>query len=169
MPERISLLDPPAMRLGHEARYRMAAGWLRPGDVVVDAACGVGYGREILGDGIQYCGVDRDLSVIEAEGRFLARDLNTWSPPFDVDVAIGFETLEHLADPTAYVEWTSQVRRLLFLSVPFPPTVMENPYHLHDYTPEQVRALYSGMTEVAYFTQPAEHSGIWVLAPRSAA
>jgi hypothetical protein len=29
---------------GHEARYALAAGFLRPGDVVVDAACGIGYG-----------------------------------------------------------------------------------------------------------------------------
>ena len=165
--ERISLADPPLSRLGHEARYHLAAGYIKPGDVVVDAGCGTGYGAEIIGP-CAYVGVDRDLSLIEVDrsGRdFLAADLNSWQPDFPVDVAIVFETLEHLADPRALVAWTYNVRRLLFLSVPIRPTLAENPWHVRDYTPADVRALWAGMCEVAYFEQPAERSGIWVFAP----
>ena len=168
--ERISLADPPLSRLGHEARYRLAAGYCDEGDIVVDAACGTGYGADLIGGGtrVNYLGVERDLSVIEVERDyrgFLAADLNTWRPDFPVDVAIVFETLEHLTDPAALVDWTYHVRKFLLVSVPIGPTLGENPHHVRDYTPAEVRALWAGMCEVAYFEQPAERSGVWVFAP----
>jgi ubiquinone/menaquinone biosynthesis C-methylase UbiE len=78
MVERVS----PAMfgraTAGHEARYALAAGLLRPGDVVVDAACGIGYGALILDahDDVTYYGVDRDIS----EGAALRRGLRPARP-----------------------------------------------------------------------------------------
>jgi predicted RNA methylase len=56
---------------GHEARYALAAGFVRPGDVVVDAACGIGYGALLLdahGD-VTYYGVDRDTSIVAVAER----------------------------------------------------------------------------------------------------
>ena len=78
---------------GHEARYCLAAGFLRPGDVVVDAACGIAYGASVMcahGD-VTYIGVDKDLSevvIVEPSVvRLIEADLTTWRPEFDFDVA----------------------------------------------------------------------------------
>ena len=167
-PERVVSAMAPYDRRGHEARYRMAAGWLRPGDIVIDAACGTGYGAAILEERgpIEYFGVERDLSVLEAEPadarRFLAADLETWGgPPTPFDVAIVFETLEHLSDPQTLVSWTFRARRFVLVSVPIVPTP-DNPYHRHDFTRSDIETLYAPMYPVAYFEQPDEHSGIWV-------
>lgn len=163
--ERISFTEPEDSRLGHIARYQLAAGWCKPGDTVVDAACGNGYGRAILEarGALNYYGVDRDLGVLEVpdDGAFHAHDLTTWGPDFAVDVAVGFETLEHLADPAAYVRWTRRARVLL-LSIPLYPTVHENPHHLHDYSEADILAMFQGLKLLSYLWQPAERSGIWV-------
>src|SRR5215216_6131339 len=80
---------------GHEARYALAAGFLRPGDVVVDAACGIGYGALVLDahSDVTYYGVDRDTSIVAVEEhprrRFIQADLQAWQPPFEFDVAVG--------------------------------------------------------------------------------
>lgn len=166
--ERISLTEPLETRRGHIARYQLAAGWLRRDDVVYDATCGVGYGREILEarGHIYYHGVDRTLDVLEVpndDGAFEAHDLELWlGPASRPDVVVGFETLEHLVDPAAYISWTSAAR-LLFLSIPLYPTKHVNPHHKHDYTAGDIERFYSGMRQLAYFFQPAEQSGIWVL------
>lgn len=166
--ERISLAEPLETRRGHIARYHLAAGWLHDGDLVYDATCGVGYGRAILEarGWIRYKGVDRSLEYLEVpndDGAFEAHDLETWGgPEARPDVVVGFETLEHLVDPGAYIAWTSKAR-LLFLSIPLYPTAHENPHHKHDYTVHDIERFYSGMRQVAYLFQPAEQSGIWVL------
>ena len=166
--ERISLAEPLETRRGHIARYQLAAGWLRSNDLVYDATCGVGYGRAILEERgpIRYHGVDRALDFIEVpnDGAFEAQDLELWHGPAErPDVVVGFETLEHLVDPGAYISWTSRAR-LLFLSIPLYPTAHVNPHHKHDYTTGDVERFYANMRQVAYFWQPAEQSGIWVLA-----
>jgi cyclopropane fatty-acyl-phospholipid synthase-like methyltransferase len=101
---------------GHEARYCLAAGFLRPGDVVVDAACGIAYGASVMcahGD-VTYIGVDKDLSevvIVEPSVvRLIEADLTTWRPEFDFDVAVGFETIEHLSDYSTYLPSGTEVR-----------------------------------------------------------
>ena len=168
--ERIDAATPPDERLPHEARYRMAAGWLMPHARVIDAACGTGYGAAILRarGPATYLGVDRDLSVVETERvpgsqDFLAADLETWGgPPDPFDVAVVFETVEHLDDPTALRDWTYRARRLVIVSVPIVPTMGGNPYHKHDYRPGEILTLWKSMKPLAYFEQPFAGTGLWV-------
>jgi SAM-dependent methyltransferase len=167
-PERVVSAMAPYDRRGHEARYRLAAGFLSPGDRVIDAACGTGYGAALLEarGPISYLGVEIDLSVVEYQQarrrRFLAADLEIWGgPPVPFDVAIVFETLEHLRNPRALVEWTFRARRFVLISVPIVPTP-GNPYHRHDFARKDIEALYAPMYPVAYFEQPDERSGVWV-------
>jgi len=165
--ERVTAASDPAERLIAEARYRLAAGWLEEGDIVIDAACGTGYGADLIGGGsrVSYVGVERDLSVIEVDAdhrSFLAADLEVWGgPATDFDVAIVLETLEHLADPTALRDWTYRARRLVIVSVPLMPSVGGNPYHLHDYRPHDIYTLWKNMKPLAFYEHPPG-TGIWV-------
>jgi len=158
---------------GHEARYALAAGFLRPGDVVVDAACGIGYGALLLdahGD-VTYYGVDRDTSVVTVAERsrrtFIQADLQTWQPPFEFDVAVGFETIEHLENYEAYLDWVRRARRFVIVSVPIVPSKRVNPFHLHDFERDDVIQLVTADERwrlFQYFDQPWEHSCVYVFA-----
>jgi SAM-dependent methyltransferase len=109
----------------HVARYAWAAQFIRPGDRVLDAACGLGYGSAILTDATladSIVGVDLDEEAIRyatdhfARDRrrlnFETRDLSTvshWSRAA-FDVIVSFETLEHLTAPAKFL---AECQRLL--------------------------------------------------------
>src|SRR4051794_13519578 len=132
------------MTAGHEARYALAAGFLRPGDVVVDAACGIGYGALLLDahDDVRYYGVDRDTSIVALEQHtrrtFIKADLQVWQPSFDFDVAVGFETIEHLENYETYLEWARRAKRFVIVSVPIIPSKDANPFHVHDFERDDI-------------------------------
>jgi hypothetical protein len=158
---------------GHEVRYALAAGLLRPGDVVVDAACGIGYGALILDahEDVTYYGVDRDISVVAVKGHarrtFIEADLEAWQPSFGFDVAVGFETIEHLADYKTYLAWVRCARRYVVVSVPIVPTKHENVFHVHDFERDDVVQLVTADSEwrlFQYFDQPWEKSCVYVFA-----
>ena len=158
---------------GHEARYALAAGFLRPGDVVVDAACGIGYGALILDahDDVTYYGVDRDTSVVTVKRHrrrtFIEADLQTWQPSFDFDVAVGFETIEHLDNYDVYLDWARRARRYIIVSVPIVPTKHDNVFHVHDFERDDLVQLITAAEEwrlFQYFDQPWEHSCVYVFA-----
>lgn len=164
--ERISAADV-GQQPGHVQRYEIAARLVQAGDVVLDAACGVGYGAEILADRAPvhtYYGVDRD--GVDARylrhGWFTHADLNTWSPQFGFDVGICLETLEHLANPLHLAAVMASARKSLIVSVPTEPTKHLNPYHLHDFTVDDVCRMFEGLTLVELIPQPAELSHIFV-------
>lgn len=153
----------PSARLGHEFRYHLAAGYLQPGDDVLDAACGTGYGAPILtahGDAT-YTGVDRE-PVNGPE--FLTADLTVWVPPFEFDVFVGFETVEHLTDPDHYLTIARMARRTILLSVPVVPTVSVNRFHLRDYMPGELGRMVAtdGWHLTQQIGQPSELAEIYV-------
>lgn len=159
---------------GHLTRYRLAAGWLEPDDTVLDAACGTGYGSDVLlqrGD-VDYYGVDRNLDELivgaRHNRRFLRADLTTWQPDFRFDVFVGFETVEHLPDYRNYLHIAKQANRLMLLSVPVIPTVHMNPWHVHDFEPGEL----VGIVEDEHWQciqslgQPSEFSEIYIFTRR---
>lgn len=168
--ERITLDTVGPSRDGHEARYHLAAGYCQPGDTVLDAACGIGYGAPILNvhRDIRYLGVDRaecwDHDMDEW-GLFIHDNLETWHCLYPVDVTATFETIEHLIDPERFIaricEWT---HRTIIASVPTVPTTDANPHHLHDFTPVDLPWMFDahGWHLTQYLDQPAEQSGIYV-------
>ncbi len=156
-PERdlhMDMLREPGRRSdAHIARYMLARQFIRPGDRVLDAACGLGYGGAILADSTlaeSVLGLDSDPWAIEyardhyARGRsrltFEMRDLATLESfsAGSFDAVVSFETLEHLADPDGFL---AACRRLLtpagriVCSVPnqwVDDTGRDpNPHHLH--------------------------------------
>lgn len=166
--ERIHALSSERSWRGHRFRYMLASGFVRQGDVVVDAACGSGYGKALLGAGY-YIGVDADLSALEAAGEeFIEADLCSWMPPKPFDVFVGFETIEHLPEFDCYLAAARQARRWAILSAPIVPTTHLNPWHLNNFAPGELAAAFQD-DEWRLFQsvlQPAELSEIYVFERR---
>lgn len=166
MIERITVDDWEAQR-GHVYRYQLAAKYLLPGERVLDAASGIGYGAKILTDlvDINYTGLDKIEPAEEFQelGQFHADiDLGSFAPRFSWEVSISFETLEHVEDPASLVALLKQASRLVILSTPTRPTKHFNPYHLHDFTPDEVLGYFTDWDLLHIEDQPEELSHIFV-------
>lgn len=138
----------------HEYRYKLAGKYTQDGDTVVDMACGIGYGKEFLKG--KYIGVDREPLC----GNIVA-DLNTWKPDFEFDVAISFETLEHLKNYQNLVEILKKAKKYIIYSSPIIPTRHINKYHLQDFTYKQLRELFKG--EIIHEEIQNDTYGIFVI------
>jgi SAM-dependent methyltransferase len=163
----------------HLQRYDFASRFVTSGRVL-DCACGVGYGSHRLLDAGErshrVTGVDIDQSAIAyARANFsdprldyVCADASQFdAEPFDVIVS--FETIEHVADPTALI--ANFVRLLapgglLIASVPVTPSVDVNPFHLHDFTPSSFRRMFlrHGLTEVDSLLQRQPYQPLKMLA-----
>jgi ubiquinone/menaquinone biosynthesis C-methylase UbiE/tetratricopeptide (TPR) repeat protein len=139
----------------HMARYHLAAGYVRDGDVVLDAACGLGYGSRMLAFGStasQVIGSDLDReSVVYARANFgwdehrlsfEAADVQALGFLSDnsVDVFVSFETLEHVPDPAQLIAEAQRILRpggRFIASVPNlwvnDEGIDPNPHHLQVY------------------------------------
>jgi len=132
----------------HLDRYRFAATHSTAGRIL-DIACGVGYGTNLLFDsasGCQYAlGLDMDQdSITYARNRYQKEGISfelcdamsfTSTDPFDSIVTL--ETIEHLPDPKGFINHLTSLLLpgdMLIASVPTTPTIDANPYHIHDFT-----------------------------------
>uniref|UniRef100_UPI0035B403BE methyltransferase domain-containing protein n=1 Tax=Hylemonella sp. TaxID=2066020 RepID=UPI0035B403BE len=139
----------------HMARYHLAAGYVRDGDTVLDAACGLGYGSRMLAFGCsasRVIGSDLDPdSVAYARANFCqdeprlffetadAQNLG-FLPDNSIDLFVSFETLEHVPNPKQLIAEAKRILRpggRFIASVPNlwvnEEGVDPNPYHLHVY------------------------------------
>ncbi|MFO0831365.1 MAG: methyltransferase domain-containing protein [Phycisphaerales bacterium] len=152
----MDMLREPGRRAdAHVARYALAAGLVRPGDRVLDVACGLGYGSHVIAHNSRagsVLGVDLDAGSVAyasalhgGTGRvsFQAGDAQDLAgvPDASVDLVVSFETLEHLPDPGRALRAFARVLTpggRLVASVPNDWTDGEgkdpNPHHLHVYT-----------------------------------
>jgi SAM-dependent methyltransferase len=152
---------------GHIYRYQLATQYLQPGERVLDVASGIGYGAKIITDTIpvEYFGADKivpDQSFAPLGKFFAGVNLDTWVPDFTWDVSICFETLEHVENPTHLAQQISKAYRLLIVSVPTRPTTHFNPYHLHDFTVDDILTLFKDHELLHLEDQPQELSHIFV-------
>ena len=147
----------------HVARYLWAANFIRPGDRVLDAACGLGYGSYTLAE------LSKAKSITGIDGSDYAYDYahENFTPLSDkldfsvgylpdclksypdghFDLIVSFETLEHVEHPQALLK---EFHRLLspggriIVSVPndWSDETGEdpNPFHLHVYTLDKLRS-----------------------------
>lgn len=120
------------VRNAHEARYRIASGYTDETSTVLDFACGIGYGRKFLKG--HWIGVDKigGKGVIQA-------DLNIWKPDFSFDVAVCFETIEHIQNYQNIIDICKMAKEWIVLSTPNIPTKHENEHHVNDFTEEQIK------------------------------
>jgi SAM-dependent methyltransferase len=108
----------------HVARYEYARAMIRPGDRVLDASCGLGYGSALLADGTlaeSVLGVDVDETAVRYAkehygGRkrlvFERRDLSDigGDSRSTFDLIVCFDTIEHLENPAQFL---AECQRLL--------------------------------------------------------
>jgi SAM-dependent methyltransferase len=141
----------------HVYRYAAASKYIRHGDVVLDAACGLGYGTHFMAansPGTQFIGFDGSPYAIEYATENY-RDLNgrvnfreamlpgglDSIPDASVDLFVTFETLEHVAEPEVLLRAIHRVLKpggRIIVSVPNDWADESgkdpNPHHLHVYT-----------------------------------
>ena len=141
------------MEAEHVARYR----WAAPagvGRAVLDVACGTGYGsaRLIRAGARSVCSLDVSAAAL-AFGRatyagpaYVRADaLAVPVRAGSIDVAVSLETIEHLIDARRFLVELRRVLReggtLLLSSPNVVVTGNANPYHVHEMTLDELRAL----------------------------
>lgn len=151
---------------GHRARYQWAADQIWSTETVNDIACGIGYGAAIITRRRAYHGYDRGgVHDDRFPGTFHSCDLdNIFWKPDEADVTVCFETLEHLKFPTLVARRIAKATRSrIFVSAPTVPTKHENPYHLHDFTVEDIPPMFPRFIVTDVWEQPDERSHVWRL------
>jgi 2-polyprenyl-3-methyl-5-hydroxy-6-metoxy-1,4-benzoquinol methylase len=148
------LREPGVRSDAHLVRYQLAAKVVRPGDVVLDAACGLGYGSHMLASlspaarvtgidlsdwGIDYATRNYGSGRVDFTCGVLPDVLNV-IPDDSVDLVVSLETLEHVTDPVQLLRAFDRVLKpggRIFVSVPndWADETGEDPspYHLHVY------------------------------------
>lgn len=153
MPERF-VPNSPEWRIGglqHLQRYAFATDRIA-GRRILDLACGPGYGSYVLAQaaGREVVGVDISPEAIAYGKQHYRRpglelaigDALTWTPPDGLfDTVVCFETIEHLADPRAFVAHLTRLLSpsgRLIISAPNTlqhlraPEPIPNPFHLNE-------------------------------------
>ena len=143
----------------HRSRYRFACRLVSSGARVLDVACGAGFGLDmLLAARARPLGVDLSLAAL-AEARrtapaaplVRADAARLPLPDHVIDLAVSFETIEHVPDAAALVAELRRVVRpggCLVLSTPnraFRSTAGagagENPFHVREFTGPELREL----------------------------
>ncbi len=130
----------------HRAAYRFAATYPASGRVA-DLGCGTGYGADALAAaGQRVVGLDRARPAVRARrggARFVCGELERL--PFAAgrfDRVTSFQVVEHFADPTDHLAEIVRILRPGGLALLSTPNRLEsdgeNPYHLREYTAEEL-------------------------------
>jgi 2-polyprenyl-3-methyl-5-hydroxy-6-metoxy-1,4-benzoquinol methylase len=135
----------------HYARYECANAYTK-GMVVLDIACGSGYGTKMMAKNARKVfGVDIDPATIDyARANFSAENIEYLvgdgvDIPVDtesIDVVVTFETIEHIAD---YKKFIAEIRRVLkpdgvvIVSTPNDLEFAEgNAFHVHEFEQKEL-------------------------------
>lgn len=137
----------------HLAAYLVARPYCA-GRHVLDAGCGEGYGSALVAEvAASVLGVDRSAAALARAAAshagprvaFACVDLERLDAVRRrFDVVLNFQVLEHLADPRPLLRQLAahlEPGGLLVLTTPNRPmSVSENPYHVHEYTADELAA-----------------------------
>jgi len=161
------------IRKDHTARYAWAAKRIPKASRVIDLACGIGYGTNILASaGHHVTGLDKDAEAISygwdhyRHRRAMLRqaDAEKLGDIGQYDVAVTFETIEHIADPAPLLKSLRKSAPMLIASVPnesvFP--WQNHAYHHRHYTRNQFEDLLAatGWRVIEWFGQEGSESEV---------
>lgn len=137
----------------HQYRYFAARGYVEPGDIVIDAACGSGYGTELLSTiAKKVIGIDRSEEAVsyamknhkKDNNYFICTNLDQMEKLPECDVAISIESIEHLRFPGSFASKLKlAARKRIFLTTPVIPTMHEDSTHLHDFNEQMIIDMFS--------------------------
>lgn len=142
--------------LTHMGRYDFVRQFVDESDIIVDAACGIGYGAKYLSQKCsKVCAIDLSENCLDLGKRYYSDDKIQWlkedvtSLPLaddSVDCYVSMETFEHLPAP---VQLIKEMRRVVkkdgvgFISTPNGQSprrkMINNPYHVKEYSHEELR------------------------------
>lgn len=154
----------------HLSRYYFIKNLVQ-GKKVLDIACGTGFGTELLINSGANCVYAADVADEAIE--FCTNRLKKFKDRTDVchkqdgtkmdypdntfDMVVSFETIEHIAAYDLFLKEISRVLKpggVLVLSTPNALVtkpingVPQNPFHVHEFTPEELNKLLSGFFEI---------------------
>jgi ubiquinone/menaquinone biosynthesis C-methylase UbiE len=160
----------------HIGRYRFARGFAR-GKRTLDIACGEGYGAASLvkAGASSVVGVDISPEACEQARSKYGLDIRLGNalaiplPDRSVDLVVSFETIEHVASPSAFVEECTRVLDpggTLIISTPnrpiYSPEGTSNPFHQVELDEgEFLELLRSQFQTVRLFSQFPESADWW--------
>ena len=130
----------------HHAAYEFAAA-RAAGLAVIDLGCGSGYGAAKLVESTgSLVGLDRvppDAHVRDAPVHWVRGDLyGIPLAPASFDLVASFQVIEHLEDPTVYLEAIGRLLRPGGSAIITTPNILtsdrENPFHVHEYEGEEL-------------------------------
>lgn len=148
-------------RLGHLERYKLATKLIPHHSVVLDAACGCGYGTEMLSRKSSLAiGIDRDPDSINLckQKYKMNRSIdflvsNVGELPFDdsfFDSVVGMEMIEHIENPERFASEAHRVLKhngSLLISTPYgdntllPDGKPFSQYHVTEYTQKEIEEM----------------------------
>lgn len=115
------------IRRDHVARYEFVAGNIPINSRVIDFACGIGYGTNLLAkETSPVHGFDIDAEAVD----YARKHYGTYGAAFNVadganpgdlaecDIAVCFETIEHIKDPRPLMKALRKSAYVLYASVP---------------------------------------------------
>lgn len=144
----------------HFSRYKFAKKYLKPDFIVLDAACGTGYGSEFISDSVEkVIGIEISDHALEwgkkhhqkTNIEFKKGNLNNPLdvPSESVDTVISFETLEHVENQENMLSEFNRVLKpggLFFISSPDREILTEkagddNKFHIHELSKKEFVSL----------------------------
>ena len=146
----------------HIHRYNVALSFIQPNDIVLDIACGTGFGTEIIAANTTGKVTGGDIAaeaIEECKGRWNKPNLEfkvldgtrLEYPDNHFDKIVSFETIEHTGQ---YKEMAAEFARvlkpggMLILSTPnravsSPDGVIVNPFHIQEFTVDELGEILS--------------------------
>jgi 2-polyprenyl-3-methyl-5-hydroxy-6-metoxy-1,4-benzoquinol methylase len=130
----------------HHAAYRFAME-KAANSRVLDLGCGSGYGTAELAEATSsVIGLDRvapDPSARGGSARYVRADLNDIPlASASFDLVVSFQVIEHLHDPTDYLDGIARLLRPDGTALITTPNRYnsdgENPYHVHEYVADEL-------------------------------
>ncbi len=131
----------------HDAAYQIALAHAGSDAKVIELGSGAGYGAATLADhALDIVAIDRvapDSASRQSRCRFVRGDLN--SIPLvrrSFDLVVSFQVIEHLDDPTHYVDAIADLVLPDGTALVTTPNLLMsdgvNPYHVHEYRAEEL-------------------------------